>query len=157
MLSACFSRLFRHPCDPSGVATCSLTNVCVLHNSMYGRFYRCCYQTTLVRYKRKTAFIFTQVMISFFCVALYGIIITDSKETSLSIYSLMQNAGYVVIYFYASALRVRTSIVLQMIYTGIAFSCYTVVEFRQHRKSRAHSETSVLSNIVLSYESLIGV
>ncbi|CAF1364504.1 unnamed protein product [Adineta steineri] len=83
--------------------------------------------------------------------ALYSDIFVDTKEMAFSIFSMIQNLGYIVVYFYSSALIVRVSIILQIIYTGMAMICYIIIEIRQYRKSNDEdddeSQTKVLHHL----------
>jgi hypothetical protein len=81
--------------------------------------------------------------------ALYGSIFVDTKETSFSVYTFIQNAGGLVVFLCSSAVRVRISIILQIVYLTLVTICYIVIEIR-HRNTLKNIPTSiVLPNLVL--------
>ncbi|CAF1337825.1 unnamed protein product [Adineta steineri] len=66
--------------------------------------------------------------------ALYSHLFADTKEMVFSIFSMIQNLGCIVVYFYSPVLIVRVSIILQIIYTSMAMICYITIETRLSRK-----------------------
>ncbi len=82
--------------------------------------------------------------------ALYGSIFVETKETSFSIYSFIQNADGLVVFLTSSALRVRISIILQIVYLTVATICYLIIEFRQCGTSKTISTPMALNNLVVS-------
>ncbi|CAF3836132.1 unnamed protein product [Adineta steineri] len=66
--------------------------------------------------------------------ALYSHLFADTKEMVFSIFSMIQNLGCIVVYFYSPVLIVRVSIILQIIYTSMAMICYITIEIRLSRK-----------------------
>jgi len=82
--------------------------------------------------------------------ALYGSIFVETKETSFSMYSFIQNAGGLVVFLTSSALRVRTSIILQIVYLTVATICYLIIEFRQRGTSKITSTPMALNNLVIT-------
>ncbi|CAF1422833.1 unnamed protein product [Adineta steineri] len=66
--------------------------------------------------------------------ALYSHLFADTKEMVFSIFSMIQNLGCIVVYFYSPVLIVRVSIILQIIYTSMAMICYITIETRLNRK-----------------------
>jgi hypothetical protein len=80
--------------------------------------------------------------------ALYSTFFDDTKEVAFSIYTMMQGIAFAVVYLYSSALLVRVSIILQIIYTGLALICYVVVEIRAHRTPKNNEKFHVLHELV---------
>jgi hypothetical protein len=82
---------------------------------------------------------------------LYSTIFVDTKEIAFSIYAMVEDVGSLVVYLYSSTLTVRVSIILQMIYTGVAILCYIIVEVRLLRASDYNLQSTVLNNLVVVF------
>ncbi|UJR11292.1 hypothetical protein I4U23_015473 [Adineta vaga] len=68
--------------------------------------------------------------------ALYESVFSKEKEAAYSCIWLAQNTGYLVVYLYASSIRVRTSIILQIVYLTIALIGYFILELHQYLNRR---------------------
>jgi Ca2+/Na+ antiporter len=90
-------------------------------------------------------------MSNIFCLAFYGTTFDYDEDSSYSLYTLIQYVASVIVYCYSSVLRVRKSIILQMVYVALAMICYIIIEIREHRQSNKNDDTesTVLNKIVL--------
>ncbi|CAF3980671.1 unnamed protein product [Rotaria sordida] len=60
--------------------------------------------------------------------AIYGYFFPTNEDAAFSNLVLSQNTGNFVVFLYGGLLRVRTSIILQIIYLTLATFCYLIVE-----------------------------
>ncbi|CAF0779824.1 unnamed protein product [Adineta steineri] len=78
----------------------------------------------------------------------------DKKDESFSLLMCVQEIASLIIFFYATVLRVRTQIILQLIYLTLAMLSYIIIAIKQRRTSTNDDDndqqTFVLNRIVLS-------
>jgi hypothetical protein len=61
---------------------------------------------------------------------------------------LGQNIGYLVVYLYGPSIRVRTAIILQIVYLTVAMLTYFGVEIQQCKKRARTASNDNLDQIV---------
>ncbi|CAF3820381.1 unnamed protein product [Adineta steineri] len=86
-------------------------------------------------------------------VAMYNSMLPDKNDESYSLLTCVQEAASLIIFFYATMLRVRTQIILQLIYLTLAMLSYIIISIKQRRTSTNDDDdqqTFVLNRIVLS-------
>ena len=78
--------------------------------------------------------------------ALHENLFSDKKEAAFSVMFCGDFAGYLIVYLYASAIRTRIAIILQIIYLTIAIIGYSIIQIKQNYK-RFKRSSNILINM----------
>ena len=82
---------------------------------------------------------------------MYGIIFPDTKETAFSILQFIENAAGLVVLMSSTVLRVRVSIILQIVYLSVGIVSYIVSEIRHWKTpEKKNSSVTVLNDLVIT-------
>ncbi|CAF1337808.1 unnamed protein product [Adineta steineri] len=87
-----------------------------------------------------------------FLLAMYNSMLPDKKDESYSLLTCVQETASLIIFFYATMLRVRTQIILQLIYLTLAMLSYIIIAIKQRRTSTTDDDdkqTFVLNSIIM--------
>ncbi|CAF1435492.1 unnamed protein product [Didymodactylos carnosus] len=67
---------------------------------------------------------------------MYGLLFTDNDEAAFSNQFLWQNIGYLIVYLYAAEIRVKISIILQIIYLTLSMVGYFILEIKERKRNK---------------------
>jgi hypothetical protein len=82
---------------------------------------------------------------------MYGTIFVDTKETAFSIFQFIENAAGLVVLMSSTVLRVRVSIILQIVYLSLGIISYIIIEIRHWKTpEQKNSFASVLNDLVIT-------
>lgn len=87
---------------------------------------------------------------------MYGIVFPDTKETAFSIFQFVENAAGLVVLMSSTVLRVRVSIILQIVFLTMGIISYIVSEIRhwktpeEEEEKKKNSSGTVLNDLVVT-------
>ncbi|CAF0915311.1 unnamed protein product [Adineta steineri] len=84
-------------------------------------------------------------------VALYNSMLPNKITEAYSLLTCAQNSGAVIVFLYISKLRIRTQIILELVYVTLAMLSYIIIAIKQRRTSTNDDDQQifVLNKIVL--------
>ncbi|CAF1407726.1 unnamed protein product [Adineta steineri] len=87
-----------------------------------------------------------------FITAMYNSVFPGKKDTAFSLLTFAQTASCLALLLYASVLRVRIQIILQLIFLTLAILSYIIISIKQYRSSNNNNDEqqiSVLNDLVM--------
>ncbi|CAF0718316.1 unnamed protein product [Adineta steineri] len=87
-----------------------------------------------------------------FITAMYNSVFPGKKDTAFSLLTFAQTASCLALLLYASVLRVRIQIILQLIFLTLAMLSYIIISIKQYRSSSSkddQQQISVLNDLVM--------
>ncbi|CAF3785694.1 unnamed protein product [Adineta steineri] len=86
-----------------------------------------------------------------FITALYNSMLPNKITEAYSLLTCAQNSGAVIVFLYISKLRIRTQIILELVYVTLAMLSYIIIAIKQRRTSTNDDDQQifVLNKIVL--------
>ncbi|CAF4123952.1 unnamed protein product [Adineta steineri] len=87
-----------------------------------------------------------------FITAMYNSVFPGKKDTAFSLLTFAQTASCLALLLYASVLRVRIQIILQLIFLTLAMLSYIIISIKQYRSSNNNNDEqqiSVLNDLVM--------